>query len=292
MEFIEQRRQRLTQLRRLRPQFSEIFDFYDGLYAFLGRHKEAFVSIAPQAAASHFAQGFPLLTAESFTVDAEKLRAFLRGLIAVLRQHGRQGQEDLERIDAALAQGSLEHVPLIGAYAARDRARFATAAETLTCEAAVLEYIIGLACSFALHQAREAGLSAPSGEWHHGYCPLCGSVPVMGEIQGDEGRLNLHCGTCGQSWPGVRRGCSSCGNRDEKTLEYFTAGEEKAYRVNVCRKCDSYLKVVDSREAGLNLPMDLEDVATLHLDLLAQREGFTRGKRDYQSGGAPPADSH
>jgi len=106
----------------------------------------------------------------------------------------------------------------------------------------------------------------------------------MGELLGDEGRLMLHCGTCGQSWPGARRSCTVCGNRDEQTLEYFTAGDDQGYRVNVCRKCDSYLKVVDSREAGQNLPMDLEDIATLHLDLLAQREGFTRVKRDYAPG--------
>lgn len=101
----------------------------------------------------------------------------------------------------------------------------------------------------------------------------------MGELVGEEGRMVLHCGSCGQSWPASRRQCSSCGNRDEASLEYFTAGDEQGYRVNVCRRCSGYLKVIDSRLTGVDLPMDLEDLATLHLDLLAQREGFSKGKQ-------------
>jgi len=41
----------------------------------------------------------------------------------------------------------------------------------------------------------------------------------------------------------------------------------------------SYLKAVDSRELGEGHPMDIEDINTLHLDILAQKEGFTKGKR-------------
>lgn len=40
-----------------------------------------------------------------------------------------------------------------------------------------------------------------------------------------------------------------------------------------------YLNVVDSRELGAGLPMDVEDLNTMHLDLLAQNEGFSKGKR-------------
>jgi len=39
-----------------------------------------------------------------------------------------------------------------------------------------------------------------------------------------------------------------------------------------------YLKVVDSRELGEGLPMDVEDLNSMHLDLMAQKEGFTKGK--------------
>ncbi len=102
----------------------------------------------------------------------------------------------------------------------------------------------------------------------------------MAELTGEEGVRKLHCAVCATDWNFPRLRCSYCGNTDTDTLEYFTAEGESSHRVDVCRKCSSYLKVVDNRQAGTALPMDIEDVATLHLDLLAQREGFTRGKRN------------
>jgi FdhE protein len=143
---------------------------------------------------------------------------------------------------------------------------------------ALVEYVVDTALSFALQRAREEGLSASTEGWHQGYCPLCGGVPSMGELTGDESR-RLHCSVCATAWSFPRLRCAACGNTDPDALEYFTAEGETAHRVDVCRSCSSYLKTVDSREAGENLPMDIEDVSTLHLDLLAQKEGFARGKR-------------
>ncbi len=283
MEFVIKRQHRLAELRRKRPEFSEVFDFYNSLYAFLAANPPDFLRVAHADEFGGLSQreGFPLLQAESLQIAPDRARAFLSDLIEVLQRHGHQGQDELTRVADGLAGGDLDPAPLFGAYLERDRKRLAEAAAGLQTEPAIVEYLTGLALSFALHQAREKGLRPVASDWPHGFCPLCGGTPVMGELVGDEGRMLLHCGTCGESWPTVRRSCASCGNSDGKTLEYFTAGDEKGYRVNVCRRCDSYLKVIDSREEGAGQPMDLEDVSTLHLDLLAQREGFTRGKRDY-----------
>lgn len=70
-----------------------------------------------------------------------------------------------------------------------------------------------------------------------------------------------------------------CGNQDRTGHDYPTADGETGHRVDGCRKCNRYLKVVDSRELGAGLPMDIEDVVTLHLDILARKEGFSQGKR-------------
>lgn len=281
MEFIDQRQQRLAQLRCLRPEYGEIFDFYGHLFKFLATQQQPFLSLAPSSGqpAAQPKAGFPMLHAANLQVDRSRALGFLAGLLAVLQQHGRQGQEELKRLDQALQSGRLDPQPLLGAYLERNRLRLTKVAEELEVAPALLEYVIGLACSFALQQARAVGLRPAAGDWTQGYCPLCGGSPVMGELVGEEGRMALHCGTCGESWPAARRTCSGCGNHDETTLEYFTADGDPAYRVNVCRQCSSYLKVLDSRLLGQGLPMDLEDLATIHLDLLAQGEGFTRGKQ-------------
>jgi FdhE protein len=279
VEFIAQRRKRLEQLRSQRPQLAEIFDFYGEWYAFLAPRTAAVLSCTQAPGAARLEQGLPLLQGDNLAIDQTEAIALLQGLLAILQRHGREGQADLQRIAQALAEGHLDPAGLFGAYLQRDRYPLVKGAEGLGVPCALLEYVLGLACSFALQQAREAGLQPPTPERSQLHCPLCGGAPIMGELVGEEGRMELHCGSCGQSWPGARRQCCSCGNRDEASLEYFTAGQEPGYRVNICRQCSGYLKVVDSRVVGEGLPMDLEDLATLQLDLLAQREGFSKGKQ-------------
>ena len=60
-------------------------------------------------------------------------------------------------------------------------------------------------------------------------------------------------------------------------MKYLYAGEEKQYRLEVCKACQHYLKVVDGQRIGPHLCLDVENLATLHLDILAQREGYRRG---------------
>jgi len=54
-------------------------------------------------------------------------------------------------------------------------------------------------------------------------------------------------------------------------------GKQTATNSNSSRACNCYLKVVDGRELGQGLPMVIEDVVTLYLDILAQRVGFSQG---------------
>lgn len=49
-------------------------------------------------------------------------------------------------------------------------------------------------------------------------------------------------------------------------------------RVDTCKACSRYIKTRDSRKGAADIPLDLEDLLTMHLDLLAAREGFERGK--------------
>jgi FdhE protein len=99
----------------------------------------------------------------------------------------------------------------------------------------------------------------------------------MAELSGDEGKRRLSCSACFFRWPFPRIQCPYCGNADPDTLSYFTAGDGPT-RVGVCRKCSRYLKTRDARIGNADVPLEAEDLATLHLDLLAGKEGFERGK--------------
>ncbi len=282
MKFTQQRLQRLKELGSRRPEFAEIFSFYTHLYRFLDENAEAFLSAEPPSANSDLKvqEGFPLLTGADLRVDKEKADDFLGRLSALLQEHGHQGKEELSRLREGIGQGGLQSEELLRSCLERDRRALEEGAGRVGVSPALLEYVLDTALSYALLRAREEGLEAKTDAWQHGYCPLCGGLPSMGEIYNQDGMRRLHCATCATAWSFPRLRCAWCGNAEAESLEYFTAEGDASHRVDVCRKCSCYLKVLDNRAATEELPMDIEDVSTLHLDLLAQKEGFTRGKKE------------
>lgn len=275
------RRKKLEKLREENPQLAEIYDFYVRLYAFLEGEQSTYLAVLPggEHGEARRREGFPLLSGERLRPAPQHAAPFLGRLIEELKTLGRQGQQELADLQQALATQQLDLAVLFRACLDRERRPLEEEARRVGVSPPLLEFVFDTALSFALQRAGEEGLSAPTEGWTQGYCPLCGGLPVMGELCGEEGRRRLHCGTCATAWPYPRIKCVYCGNSETGSLEYFTAEGDTGYRVDICRKCSCYLKTVDSRERGEDLPMDVEDLHTLHLDLLAQREGFTKGKR-------------
>ncbi len=124
-----------------------------------------------------------------------------------------------------------------------------------------------------LAQTWRAGLKELN--WALGYCPFCGAFPSMGEIR-KEGQRFLHCSLCATEWEYPRVKCVYCGNIDQEELTYFQVEGEPENRVDLCLKCRQYLKTIDSREMADSLEFEVEDYLTLHLDHLAQEEGYSR----------------
>jgi FdhE protein len=117
-----------------------------------------------------------------------------------------------------------------------------------------------------------ADVIARSG-WLEGYCPVCGKEPKIGQIRGEEGRF-LFCNQCGFEWHFLRIKCPFCSNEEQQSLAYFTVEGDEQYRVDVCNECKRYIKIVDFRESKREPNLDVEDIATLHLDILANEEGY------------------
>ena len=110
--------------------------------------------------------------------------------------------------------------------------------------------------------------------WEEGYCPVCGKEPKIGQIKDDENRRCLFCNQCGFEWSFMRIRCPFCGNEDQQELAYFTVEDDERYRVDVCNECKRYIKIVDFRETKEEANIDIEDITTLHLDMLATEEGY------------------
>ena len=111
--------------------------------------------------------------------------------------------------------------------------------------------------------------------WSEGYCPICGKEPKIGEIRDEEeGKRYLFCHQCGFKWYFHRIKCPFCGNEEQHSLAYFEVEGEERYRVDVCNKCRRYIKTVELPKSSEEPNLDIEDIATLHLDMIAYDEGY------------------
>lgn len=111
--------------------------------------------------------------------------------------------------------------------------------------------------------------------WMEGYCPICGKEPKIAEIrEAEEGKRYLFCHQCGYKWNFRQIKCPFCGNEEQHSLAYFAVEGEERYRVDVCNKCRRYIKIVELSRKTEEINLDVEDIATLHLDMLAYEEGY------------------
>ncbi|ACM20004.1 formate dehydrogenase formation protein [Geotalea daltonii FRC-32] len=262
------------------PEYGEILPLFQALYQVIDGQEER-TGIHFNQPADHVQEkvrnGFPLLTTEHLEIDPFQAVAFLTVVIEAMLQVSREGLDELSRLRQAIASGDLDLQPLFAGCLSRERSAVEEAAAQLEVPSPLMEFVLEIPLKTALGIYAEAISPEQVSGWTEGYCPICGSRAGMGEICGEDGKRFLSCSSCFFKWPYKRLKCPYCGNDDPDTLSYFMVGEGPT-RVDVCRKCSRYLKTRDARIGNSEVPLEAEDLATIHLDLLAGKEGFERGK--------------
>jgi FdhE protein len=276
---------RLEHLRRTayeHPEYRDILSLFLSLFAHIeGKERSTGISLAlpgPRGR-ERLAAGLPLLAPESLSVDGEQAAAFLSGILNVMREASRDpaAVEELNRIGGALEENALDVERLFEACLRRERKALEETAAAISVRAPLLTFVLEMPVKTALSLAAESVAPEDVTDWNRTECPVCGSRPGMEELAGDEGKRYLCCSACYFRWPYPHPMCPFCGNQDPDTLSRLISGDGPT-QVNVCRKCSRYIKTRDSRKGNADVPLEAEDLATLHLDLLAAKEGFERGK--------------
>lgn len=112
--------------------------------------------------------------------------------------------------------------------------------------------------------------------WPHGHCPVCGNQPLIGRLEGKEGRRMHTCSFCSYEFRAPRLGCPFCLAPETEGSEYYVSEDEPGYILNVCDSCKNYFKLGDFRELDRPwLPL-LDDLGSLTLDLYAVQMGYKR----------------
>lgn len=224
-------------------------------------------------------EGAPLFFRGDFPFDlfpfdlvpaSKLLEKLLRYLSAI-------GREDTDGLKRALKSSNTEpewSENLFRAILVGDKMRLSKISKEVDLNPGTLQFLGGMAIKPSLFALRETiSDTIDKMEWENGYCPVCGSGPDMACFERN-GKRYLHCDLCGQKWPFPRVRCPFCDNHDHESLGYFLAETEEGFRIDFCRRCQRYIKTIDKKTFEKPAPLELENLATIHLDLLAADHGF------------------
>ncbi len=230
--------------------------------------------LTPERAAEKLAGGVPLLRGEDVPLDAKALRRRWADVTAAVGRHGageaagalagavRRGQLSVEEMAAAVLAGRPEEVHVRADALGLDAGLAAT----------VLRFTL-----FPTLVSLGAGLAPLHADtaWGRGYCPTCGSWPLLGEFRGLEQVRWLRCGLCAAGWEFPRLACPFCDNRDHRRLGHLhVEGEESRRRAATCEECRGYVKTVATLGPLAPPQLLVADLATLYLDLAAAERGY------------------
>jgi len=224
-------------------------------------------------------EGFPLFSREDLPVDLKATSSLFTRVLDHLSSKKREDREALERALGRVRTDGQWIERALSAFLARDEAAIDAMAQEVSLDSTVLKFVTTMALKPSLNTLKGLVSGAiQKGSWEYGYCPLCGSWPDIAYLD-EQGTRMLHCELCGFEWNYPRIKCPFCENSDSKELGYFMSQEEKGLRVDFCKKCNVYIKTIDLRVAEAPAPLELENLITLHLDMLAHEQGFTTPSR-------------
>jgi len=215
-------------------------------------------------------QGKSLLNPEKLQLDWQKAQNLYKQLADQVktREEGRKQPEGLLK---ALDEVQDGRPTLMKSLLTSDFKTIETTARQMEIDPAVLTLLLRLSLRPTLLQAAQA-LSdrLDLSQWNYGHCPVCGSAPKLADLSGEGGKRTLHCSLCETAWPYPRLRCPFCENDNREDLSYLKAESEEGLRVDICTRCNQYLKTIDLRELAGPVIVPLDDVATWHLDIIAQ----------------------
>jgi FdhE protein len=280
-EFYQRMTYRLNQLRKERSELEEMLAFYDKVLAAQQQTQQQIaipeIDLPEEQLRLKIEEGFPLLDRGDFRVDRDSSRELFQRICHLSMEENpvlaAAGKTLLEAMDI----GKLDLVELITAVLQNDTKAMEAVAKDLDVTIPVVQALTKLSLQpFLLASVQAVAQRAAIDDWHYGYCPVCGGSPAMAALVGEEGKKEALCSFCGHFWQLPRLICPFCGTDEQEDLRYFHGEGDDLYRVYVCEQCRGYLKVMDTREGGDVRTLAVEDVASGHLDLLAEEEGYRR----------------
>jgi FdhE protein len=277
---LDRLKERIEQIEKKRPFYREILDFYRKV-----REEQMKIRLSLKADSILSEndlkdllakEGFPLLPREKFPLDMEACMRLFQSLCQIGKDANPHLSQQAQKIQAAVEGKSLDLNEVLKEGLKNQKERIDQISEELELDKKVLVFLVENSLEPFAGEAMELvskNLGPETGL--KGICPICGALPSLSLLGEEVGKRSLICSFCRYQWPIERLFCPFCNNREQGSLHYFYAEDEESSRVDVCEKCHQYIKTFDLRQVEGCDPF-LEDLATLHLDLLASQKGYQR----------------
>jgi FdhE protein len=277
-ELLEKLTHRIQQIKKKRPGYGEILDFYQKVKEAQDKAKTS-LKIDPVLLKKEWKEllakeGFSLIQKEDFPLDIEASVKLFQALCQIGKEANPHMAEQVRKIKEALDNKAIDLKNLLKEGVKEQKIE--RVADEFGLDIKVFSFLI----QSSIKPSIEAGMEQLHSEldpetWLKGYCPVCGSLPSLSLSKEETGKRYLLCSYCGYQWRIDRLFCPFCDNREQESLHYLFAEGEEAYRIDLCDKCHQHIKTIDFRIIGESDP-SLEDLATLHLDILATQKGYKR----------------
>lgn len=279
VESLDQIKERIAWFRKERPHYRDILNLYIQILEEQVKIRPQLKITVPQVnkklVTSRLDKGIPLLGIEGFAIDLEAAERLFHTLGASCKGSTPRMGDEIPRITETAGSGELDLQGLLSKH--YDGDYLTHEAERCGVDKGILSFVVQASVRPCLEAQMEQLKDSLNLEaWLRGECPLCGSPPQIAQLRDEGGKRYLQCPLCGCQWRWERIACPYCSNKDFDSLHYLYSEEEEAYRVDLCDHCKGYIKTIDSRKLDYDPYLDLEDIVTLHLDIIAMGKGYQR----------------
>ncbi|MEO8090743.1 MAG: formate dehydrogenase accessory protein FdhE [Gemmatimonadales bacterium] len=215
----------------------------------------------------------PLLQGRDLVVDTRRLRGLVHRLAEITAAEG---------VPDAAALGGYRPsadtvVHLLAAAIRHDREGIGELAAAAGVDPGALETVAQLTAVPLLQCCGRLLQEQVPVSWTHGYCPICGSWPLLGEFRSLDRTRRLRCGRCAGDWRINWLRCPYCGERDHERLGSLVLEDKlETLTVETCLHCSGYLKSVTTLQAIPPFELLLWDLETVELDIAALDRGYAR----------------
>jgi len=275
---METLRKRIQQIKKKRPGYKAMLDFYQKVREEQRKIKSS-LTLEPIPLKKEWKdllmkEGFPLFERKDFPLDVEASLSLFQTLCQLGKEANPHMAEEVAKIEGAINSKRIDLRTLFKEGV--DEQKVEGIAKESDLDRRILLFFILKSLKPSIEtEVEQLSQEIHTETWMKGYCPICGSLPDVSLLKEEVGKRFLLCSLCGYEWRVDRVSCPFCNNRDQESLQHFYAEEEKTHRIDLCDKCRQYIKTIDLRTLGETDPL-LEDLATLHLDIIASQKGYRR----------------